>query len=1093
MSISETKFLGATVTGFSTQANWNEQGSNCTVQLVEVTADQDDFILKEGGAQNYQGKLIGCPTSFQMGTFRFDGFIQGFRQENNFQGNPVFSVTLTNPGFILGGTQVIFSQYVGPVNDAIFNSQSNTASFAVSNVLNVFGYLEQGGANFGGSLADQSGSLLWEGPAGIRQAIEAMTLVNPPANSQVNWGGALKFRNHTFRIDFSAIPTAPDFFRIDNGAYTDILTMVTSVCKQAGVNYLVCLELANSGPHRIYFKIADLVNNQNLHRIGDFIRGLDDVTDASVGQELRDNDETQAILIGGNISVFQPIENWDVNDPNVVPFWGFDVDGQPITGIKPDGTFYADDDHQMNLNGSEIAQILGAVGLDPSYPSEILELRCAMADYDSWARYLIRYKENFARLLGIFGSVAESSEFEPFIIHDLVNDDIELAKELGNMNESEQWESISHRVWEYVKGQGEAYYGRKFLVKFPFRVQLKTVPGSTQVIYSDEPADAGFLPEGSSPLGLNVLNEAFFLSPDGRFFPFFRFPYKTEFGSVSALASGTTEPVYANTSNFDGVAQTDLNITNIFLYNRYEVDVSNPSSIDGENSAGPIIFVPTISGPVPAMVCTMNQPIFAKSPDPLGGIKDIAEICLMPTGSLLSMTDFPADSFPMKIHPPAFYPNGATVALQSNQYTYGPWGKFTADGRCNIEQDTTLTPWTCGGYDNMNAIALAKLSVINAATQVKEAGSVTRAGIPVASLGDILVDGGPTISNISASVGIGGITTTYTMETYTPRVGIFNRQNADRLRMFGQLAQQSRRATRQLYMKKQEKRAISDANNFGKLFGQSYAVRNETPHGAFGGHIIRDTGGFDIPVVYTQTLRESVSNVRANNDGKFQRSTCMSLDGLIRPISTNMTGDVPMGHLSQPEKMITDKTPNNASGLNPIRGETDFYWYSSGDSFDHLNARKAPNDVDNARLLALRGPALMTGWGYDIAGNPVPNAAASGNDPFDNYGEEFLSDHKKKSSEWPTGPVDFHWDKWRKLWTVPTIICGRASGGDPIPPGVTGRMIPMFMDGTEMDESVEVKNFFSGGDGVAISGKMICCYHPLDNKLVIISADCVQV
>jgi hypothetical protein len=1095
MAYTQTKLLGATVTGFSTNANWNDQGTTCTVNVVEDKNSGDYFVLADD-QMNGQGQLIGTPVSFQMGNFRFDGVITSYLQKNDFQGNPVYEVRLMNPVFLLDAAQVIVSNYVGPVNDSVFNSQNSTPTFQLSNVLNVYGYLEQGGFDFGNSQINDTG-LLWEGPVGVKQAIETLTN-SPPANTfQTNWGTHLYFKGHYYKVDLSAIPTAPAFFRLPASVYTSILNIINTICQDAGVRYLIQLELGEgNGPHRIYLKVADLVIPNDLNIIRSYIQSQDNIVSSTVGQELRTSGSefySEAMILGGDITVLQPLENWDPNDPAVIPFWGFDLNGNPLLGRKPNGLAFADDDYEMNLNGSAIAGILGSVGLGPVYPTKILELRCALADYDSWAAYLYTNNQQFADALGIYGAASGPlNGFEQTLVQDFVNDQAELAKQLGSMNEDDHWQSVSQVVYNFVRTQAETYYGRQFLVKFPFQVQIKIVPETSQVVYSDEPCDAGYLPDGEGPLGLNFVNESFFLSSDNRFMPFFRFQLNSQFNSVYSLSQGTTDTVTANASSLPDsyVVQYDNNPSNIAIYAPYQILQGAPVVLAGSTGGGSIIFVQSGAGlPQPALICTIEQPIFAQGADSLGGVSDIATILNTDPSVIINAAQLRSDSFPFKLHPPAFYPNGAAVALKSNQYVYGPWGKFVSDGGCYLERDESLTPWEYGGYAAMAEAAIAKLGTVATANQVKETGSITQAGLPSISLGDILIQDGPTVNSIEAEVNLAGVTTTYTMETFVPRIGVFNQENAARIMRFGQLSQQMKRSLRQLFLLSAQRQATIFQSRAGALFGvpTSYAVQQRTPHGVIGGHTIFDSGvqGY-VSVAYMQTYRESVANICANNDSLFQTSACMGLEGLFRPFSTNPDASG-ISHYYKPDDTIKTKTDIYVDNLNPFQDGSDVYWLSFGDTYDHLNIRKGPGDSSNSRGFGVKGPMQLSGWGYDINGKPVPNSAASGADPFSKYSTDFADDYLNNSTKWPTGPVDLRWDKLRGVWMSPGAIFYAQASGDINGQG-TGTASLMLDDGSVMGESFQVMNRFKST--VPDQTTLTIGYDPLINQWIVISADC---
>lgn len=75
--------------------------------------------------------------------------------------------------------------------------------------------------------------------------------------------------------------------------------------------------------------------------------------------------------------------------------------------------------------------------------------------------------------------------------------------------------------------------------------------------------------------------------------------------------------------------------------------------------------------------------------------------------------------------------------------------------------------------------------------------------------------------------------------------------------------------------------------------------------------------------------------------------------------------------------------------------------------------RRGRVEVEQIRSIGLRSPVVLTGWGYDTAGNPVP--AATGD------ATEFHEDAFKDPTLWKSGPIDVRWNDSRKVW--------QASGG----------------------------------------------------------------
>lgn len=95
-----------------------------------------------------------------------------------------------------------------------------------------------------------------------------------------------------------------------------------------------------------------------------------------------------------------------------------------------------------------------------------------------------------------------------------------------------------------------------------------------------------------------------------------------------------------------------------------------------------------------------------------------------------------------------------------------------------------------------------------------------------------------------------------------------------------------------------------------------------------------------------------------------------------------------------------------------IEGKTDANTVHSlaGGVLNDLSIRKN-KEIDEVRTVGLRGPILLSSWGYDIGGKPVPSREKKGDDTF-----KFLEDFGGERSEWKTGPVHLLWDEERQVW-----------------------------------------------------------------------------
>ena len=108
--------------------------------------------------------------------------------------------------------------------------------------------------------------------------------------------------------------------------------------------------------------------------------------------------------------------------------------------------------------------------------------------------------------------------------------------------------------------------------------------------------------------------------------------------------------------------------------------------------------------------------------------------------------------------------------------------------------------------------------------------------------------------------------------------------------------------------------------------------------------------------------------------------------------------------------------------------ETDFQMMvNNGDPVSgagDLNIRnqKVRRDISAVRASALRGPILLSGWGYDIADRAAPKAGID--NVFSHDGEVV-----NNRGVWKTGPVNLQLDEERKVWQGgPQIVSGVVMG-----------------------------------------------------------------
>lgn len=137
--------------------------------------------------------------------------------------------------------------------------------------------------------------------------------------------------------------------------------------------------------------------------------------------------------------------------------------------------------------------------------------------------------------------------------------------------------------------------------------------------------------------------------------------------------------------------------------------------------------------------------------------------------------------------PAAIMPCAVAVPLRSNIRPYGPYATSNFHNSCggiNVEVDKDIAPWVFGSVDLMNTAATIRLSSIETdPLVVGTTGSVTVPCLPQLSLGYSMLSEGPVLNGLSVNFGSGGISTTYSYQTFTPKFGSFSRATLDRLKL----------------------------------------------------------------------------------------------------------------------------------------------------------------------------------------------------------------------------------------------------------------------------------------------------------------------
>jgi len=977
MPIEQLTYLGLTITGVTSNLGWGTSPSTVQVDLIADPANGDSFV--DVG--------VGTITYFEYGAIQLGGLITSIQRNVGSGGNPTYSVSIEDPRTILSGVQLIINGYSGQ-------------TFFVPNLYNIYGYLEN--ISYGNAQVNNSGTP-WKK---IRDAFLTLQNTTP-----------IKFGNTNLYINLSALPILPDYYRISGDVIT-LMDYVSEICDASSYDFFFNLE-QTGGRHIIKLYTINRSIQPTLGKISTFIGLQDEVVSSNTGFELR-NETSSKFLIGGNKE--QIYFQWqaegkpgDYTDDTIWPYWGVENSGDVIIGTGG----HATNSHRFTLGSKGV----DVVGVGDTYPTNIFEMRAALAGQDSWELLLQSYDKyptnnnpHYLKATQI-GLISDVKDLDTFLDSKTVSEiealtPIEFTRLTGKMMTSATDSTVDStheenqaRLYNYVNSFAGEYYGKKYQVRIPF-VAAKLDGDTGEIVTSLEPTDGGYIDSiyWSGAVANNLLpNNPYEVTlEDGRIQAYAKFEPLVDYPHPD---SGRVTLDLSDISADDYVVRLDTNC--VFVKCSLQ---PNLVFLDTQTAYSPRAVL-ELPGKVTRRDKTLDTARFD------GAFVDRMDEALERTKSLPKaereriikklMTRFGSDALRAGLGGMALMPNMVAIPLKSNVDYYGPWYAIGVNGKTDFERDESLVPWNYGGFDLMNLTANARVSSALSNMQIGEGGSLTLPGVPIFNVGTQLVNGGPYITDISINVSTGGITTTYRMQTWTPRLGKVPKQLTDRLQKIRQdnhkldKTLRSRKgaddyATRKryFYLNKTKREIVG-----GKI--RPKRKSSSSTNQFITGEVVYDSSGWSYSNVITMPTYHATSHLGAD----YEHKAIASLDTLFTPFTM---GPASVSGLPGIEE-YTGSEVINGSSLNP------FY-----DNNFYLVSRDYPDDYENMdetegsyKAMALRGPLMICGPGYDINGNPVPNSGdvVGGGDE-----SVYVEDYKKRVDLWKTGPVYLPWDDDRKMW-----------------------------------------------------------------------------
>ena len=790
MTIQQQRFLGSSVRNFNCSIGWGGQESVLSINLADDLRSGDSFLPPSPGT----------PVGFNYLGWRFSGLLQNWTQTGDMSGYPTYSATLVDPRVLLDGVQVILSDYTGQVA-------------GVPNLLNVYGALEA--IDFGTSKLNDVG-IPWN-------------IVKPQLSTMLI--GGVSFKGFLYSVDISGLPNIGDY-RLP-GPVMSLSEIINDICECTSSDYFVKLE---NDLTTITVYLVSRASQPLLGVINQYVADTPNAKLREVGYEMV-NDENAKFIIGGKKSTMffvTPTSTGDEITRTIWPYWGNNFEGTLIVG---EGT---GDEHQFVLDSRAVL----VPGIGNEYPTNIGEMRAALADQLTWETYLWsncfneyyiatdgEESERFAKLnkqgdfvvgtefyrhnrvrnplfkraydLGLVGGISSTiiSRFlnadSPDVLMKTYSEQIYSLVRQGQNRQKEK--DPIQKIYELLRDYASEYYGRKFMVMVD-EIEWYRDEETNQVFLSHEPTQDGFLEED---VWLNGISR--------NLLPVDINQITTENGRIEAFVRFDN----ADALDLTGIPPEDI------LYGRF-YKVSN-SRFGGDFHSIFIrcqvepryVYLDNDTGLSPRAVITIQQPMFTKIDDPFSSsvLSDfLNQVWTTKQEQNEEFTDDKKRELYVKLKQgfgsvsgsyvpvPLFVsPDLAVIPLQSNTDTYGPWYAVGANGRVSVEVDDNLVPWNFGGtYSALDRAANARFNDISF-QQVAEYGRVETPDPPLFDLGHQLLGSGPYVTDIQVSVGEQGVSTSYSFKTWTPRFGKLSRYWADKITRISQAQQKQRRDMRNVF------------------------------------------------------------------------------------------------------------------------------------------------------------------------------------------------------------------------------------------------------------------------------------------------------
>lgn len=911
---------------------------------------------------------VGTACAFKFGECTFGGIFQRYTHKKSLDGYR-YDVILESPGKWLDGIQIILDTFQG--TRYTFAGIADSITNQLDNIWNPFAIREnyEYGGIYGGSNINSAGF----------PALDALQLIEEISRGEHLFGGPAHFGDSYYEVDLSeVINITPNYFRL-SGQVQSLASVIQECCDIAMHDYVVFIEPKTGNIKKsgvidnpvIKVKVVDKRFNADTNFIKTIVNKYEreqKLVSADHGKEFPDI-VTQRIVIGGAAS---RINVTPAAPPLAYPIWG-----KTAIGVGAE-RYLLGDGLEMNHRVP-----LYIKSLNSQYITDVLEIRCAISGFNTWVLYHLLKNRQFPFFtnIGVTDYHINGLINGTITINSLLNTTSSVADYYSKIYTGENFMEFINKIYDEVRQAGEEFYGKKFLVALPaepggIRNNLKFTAEEYQYITS-------WVISSSAWSNTKPFSDLAFYDGEGRL------KHCAVWGADDRYDySGLGSNWGLGTQWAQGIGTYQVNVDqDIYWYNNAPWAVVETPSVAGYDS-----------------ITTQQYGLFHL----VKWFKGMA-----PNVNVMSSFGVEGGPLSYEIKPRRIGPRVFGIAQESNRYTWGPWW-WVSDkrGKAEARIEDTLKPETFGSGQTLDEVGFAYANTAGATINSVETGYIEVAEIPKFNLAEKFAGSGPYVTNISINLGIDGIRTTYKFNTWTQQFGKLAKYNADRIS----------RINKNYVKFLQDKRSTWTKPPFPSKDTQGKAVQGSTNmispiwgvspmNGIFANFL--NINGKPVPNVASSNATNAMVGF-AQNKATAHGS---SFEQMYSPMTIKREGS--KATKNQPLPTKADLNPyfppikgdsNDLYGVSEEKAKTDFQLaYSNSDKGLDLNNPENTQITEIKTMAPLRGPLLLSGWGYTLTDAPTPGATGSN--------RTFHPDAINNRNLWKSGPVHLMWDEEREVWS----------------------------------------------------------------------------